>query len=179
MEMTQRVALDTFLAEGFDRVTVEQIAERAGLTPSTVYRHFGTKEQLVLWDAADHEIAADLDRRLAQQPPLRALRDTFVATLAQRYQAERKFQLRRVSYIYATPALLAGAAKADLVNRAAIAEALVGFLPADRQHLAPLIAGAALLALDLAIDAWQREDGRTPLADHIERIFADLQCLAG
>ncbi|MFV0254142.1 MAG: TetR/AcrR family transcriptional regulator [Beutenbergiaceae bacterium] len=176
--MTQRVALDSFLAEGFDQVTVEQIAERAGLTPSTVYRHFGTKEQLVLWDATDHEIAADLDRRLGQQPPLQALRDAFVATLAQHYQAEREFHLRRVSYIYATPALHAGAAKADLANRAAIAKALVGVLPADRQHLAPLIAGTALLALDLAIDTWQSQDGRTLLADHIERIFADLQSLA-
>jgi AcrR family transcriptional regulator len=40
------VALQAFAREPFDRVTLQSIAERAGVTVQTVIRHFGSKERL-------------------------------------------------------------------------------------------------------------------------------------
>jgi AcrR family transcriptional regulator len=42
------VAFELMVAQGFDAVTVEQIATASNVSPSTVYRYFGTKEALVL-----------------------------------------------------------------------------------------------------------------------------------
>jgi TetR/AcrR family transcriptional repressor of mexJK operon len=41
-----QAASDMFLAEGFDRVTLDQIAQRAGVSKQTIYSHFADKEAL-------------------------------------------------------------------------------------------------------------------------------------
>jgi TetR/AcrR family transcriptional regulator, cholesterol catabolism regulator len=41
-----RAALAVFLANGYDRATVREIAERAGLKVSSLYAHIGSKEEL-------------------------------------------------------------------------------------------------------------------------------------
>ena len=41
-----RAASDMFLAEGFERVTLDQIAQRAGVSKQTIYSHFADKESL-------------------------------------------------------------------------------------------------------------------------------------
>jgi AcrR family transcriptional regulator len=40
-------ALDLFTEQGYDETTVAQIAERAGLTRSTFFRHFGDKREIL------------------------------------------------------------------------------------------------------------------------------------
>lgn len=47
------VALDLFLANGYDETTMEQVAERAEVGASTLYRYFPSKDLLVLDRLAD------------------------------------------------------------------------------------------------------------------------------
>ncbi|MFD6158285.1 TetR/AcrR family transcriptional regulator [Nocardia sp. NPDC060256] len=56
MSRIQRVALDLFDTHGYRNVTIERVAAEAGVSPSSVYRYFGTKEMLVLYDEADPKI---------------------------------------------------------------------------------------------------------------------------
>ena len=65
----RRTALDLFTAHGFDAVTVEQITEAADVAPMTFYRHFGTKQALVLDIALTDQIARALDRALTPPDP--------------------------------------------------------------------------------------------------------------
>ena len=44
-----------FTAHGFDAVKVADIAAEVGMAPSTLYRHFPTKESIVLWDEHDDD----------------------------------------------------------------------------------------------------------------------------
>ncbi len=41
-----RAASDMFLAEGYERVTLDQIAQRAGVSKQTIYSHFADKDAL-------------------------------------------------------------------------------------------------------------------------------------
>lgn len=56
MAHIQQVALDLFDKYGYRDVTVERVAAAAGVSPSSIYRYFGTKEMLVLYDEADPKL---------------------------------------------------------------------------------------------------------------------------
>ncbi len=174
MRETQRSAMELFRGRGFDQVTVDEIAETVGIAASTIYRHFGTKEDIVLWD--EHEVSLDeaLGERLVRQPPLQAIRDAFVDTLASRYDSDLDFQLARIKYIYATEALHAAAIEADFRSRDQLTDAVRHFLSRKNKSAAPVIAGAALLALDIAIDRWQELNAGRALGDLITEAFAVL-----
>jgi AcrR family transcriptional regulator len=169
MRETQQVAMDLFIERGFDAVTVDEIARATGVAASTVYRHFGTKEGIVLWDEHDALIVDALEKALKGQPPLRAIRDVFVETLAGRYDDE--LTLRRIRYIYATELLHAAAVEADFRDRRELTAALERFLSRKNRSAAPLVAGTALLALDAAIEEWQRPGSNKALADLINEKF--------
>lgn len=61
-------AKELFLADRYDGVTLERVAERAGLSRQTVYNRFGSKETVFREMVRDHWSAfAHPDRRLAQR----------------------------------------------------------------------------------------------------------------
>jgi len=177
MRETQREALELFSARGFDAVTVDEIAATLDIAASTVYRHFGTKEAIVLWDEHEAELDDSLDRELRSKPPLHAVRDAFVGSLAPRYDDDLGFQLKRVSFIFATEAVHAAAVEADFAARDELTAALRKTLARSNRDAAPIIAGAALLALDIALDRWQQAKGKKPLGALITDAFAPLDHL--
>jgi AcrR family transcriptional regulator len=157
---TQREAMKLFLTRGFGEVLVEDIAAAVGVAGSTIYRHFKTKESIVLWDEHDEVLDTVLTDRLKNQVPLEAIRDAFIETLAERYQTDFDFQLARVCFIFATPALHAAAIEADFRARDELTKALIQTLSTKHKAAAPLLAGVSLLALDVAMDQWQQDKGR-------------------
>lgn len=69
-ETTQRLvvaACDLFTEQGYDATTVAQIAERAGVTKSTFFRHFSDKRELLV--AGQETLSRLLAEGIAEAPP--------------------------------------------------------------------------------------------------------------
>ena len=66
-----QAALDLFLGQGIRKTSLDEVAERAGVTRVTVYRHFSDRQQLIA--AAFLQVNAEFDRiraALAEEPDL-------------------------------------------------------------------------------------------------------------
>lgn len=79
-------AIAMFLEHGFDHVSCADVAARAEVSKPTLFKHFPSKEDLVLHRIADHEHeAANVVReRPPGETPLAALRRHFLDGLAAR-----------------------------------------------------------------------------------------------
>ncbi|KUN84600.1 TetR/AcrR family transcriptional regulator [Streptomyces griseoruber] len=60
--------------QGYDATTIDQIAERAEVSPSTVFRYFPTKEDIVLTDEYDPVLLEELRARPADEPWAQSVR---------------------------------------------------------------------------------------------------------
>src|ERR1700677_5219167 len=67
-------ALRLFREQGYQATTVEQIAAAAEVSPSTFFRYFPTKEDVVLQDDMDTRMVEAFDRQPADLTPLAAVR---------------------------------------------------------------------------------------------------------
>lgn len=169
MRNIQEVALDLFDERGFDAVTIEEIAERAEVSPSSVYRWFGTKEQLVLHDEFDLQLIDVVRTELASHAPVEAVRRAIAAQLAQFFDRDQDLARRKVGYWAAEPAVQAAAAQqsdqfAQLVA-GALAEA-AGRQPDDLE--VQVIAATLVWALIAATQHWYASGFADPLEDELQ-----------
>jgi AcrR family transcriptional regulator len=75
-------ALRLFRQQGYHATTVEQIAEAAEVSPSTFFRYFPTKEDVVLQDDLDLITLAAFERQPAGLSPIAAFRAAWAETYA-------------------------------------------------------------------------------------------------
>ena len=173
MRELQELALGLFIERGFDSVTVEDVGAAGGVSSSTIYRYFRTKEGLVVWDETDRDITIELTRRLGKQKPISAVRDSLIAAFAD--IADPTPLLRRVQFIYATPQVHAAAVEQQLTDQAELAEAFASVAGRKRPNLEDSVhAGACMAALGAAIEHWQAEDGKHELPALIAAAFDAL-----
>lgn len=179
MRRVQDAALDLFEGRGYAAVTVDEIAAAAGVGPATVYRRFGTKEGVVLWDEYDPLLLDLLAPRLREAPLLSAVEGALVEALDRIYRADRRRILRRSRLLLSEPSLLAAAALQGVELRGALA-ALFEKEGAARDAFDAAVAAAAVVAtLETAVRRWVDERGRTPMSEVLQDAFSALGRLSG
>ena len=174
MYRIQSVALDLFEARGFEDVTVEEIAEASEVSPSSVYRYFGTKEQIVLWDEYDPDMAEILVAALdSDAVPIEGLRRVLTGMVAGIGPDDEARMIRRLRLALTSPAL----EQATIVGTYTISE-LVERVLAERlqRPVADLevqvFAHAFVGGLLGMFHHWQGTDYAAPLAEVMARTFA-------
>jgi hypothetical protein len=81
-ERLERAALALFAEHGYDATTVAQIADRAGLTKSTFFRHFADKRE-VLFGGQDF-LAGVFSEAIRTAPPAATITGCLAAALERR-----------------------------------------------------------------------------------------------
>jgi AcrR family transcriptional regulator len=178
MRQVQRVALELFQRHGYQAVTIEMIATAAEVGAASVFRYFGTKDRIVIWDEADEGQVARLLGEIAAGPVAVAL-ERFAALLDAADDDARRNALARMSLISREQALAGQAA----LNAARFGVLIADALAARSRRRSPTFAehavGRAAAGLrSTAIEEWSRRGGRIKLArlvaEAVEAIKAEL-----
>ncbi|MFJ1548510.1 TetR/AcrR family transcriptional regulator [Streptomyces sp. NPDC088246] len=94
-----RTAARLFLTQGYERTTVDQIADAAEVPQRTVFRHFPAKEDLVLapLNASGDALVTALRSRPEEESPMRAMRAAFGAVGPPHSAGGRRIRCRCVA----------------------------------------------------------------------------------
>ncbi|MFF0542708.1 acyl-CoA-like ligand-binding transcription factor [Nocardia thailandica] len=155
-ERTRRVirqeAFRLFGEQGYTETTVEQIAAAADVSPSTFFRYFPSKEQVVLADDVDPIMLEAIEAQPADLAPLDAL-CAAIETVFDRMPAEGlAFERARFDLIRAVPELRGALVREQERNIEIVAAALAaraGRAPADFE--VRVVAGALVGALSAVV----------------------------
>jgi AcrR family transcriptional regulator len=176
----QEVALDLFEARGYDAVSIDEIARAAEVGPATIYRNFGTKERIVMWDDYDPMLLEALARELTSPGDvLDAVYRGLSAALAQHYRQDHARILRRTRLILTAPALVQASADDVRVMRERLTELFLTSKRARDRLEARVFAGAITAALESAMEHWLAAGGQDSLAKDIAMAFRRLRHLGG
>lgn len=173
-------AMRLFLERGFDDTTMEQIAHEAGISRRSLFRYFGTKEDIVLGNLveAGEAVRDALEARPLSETPWEALRAALESlTFDPGYSPERDLAISKM--LYGTPVLRA----AHLEKQLRWQELLVpniqkrlGEVPGhETDPRARAIVACALTCLDVAVETWTLSDGAEDLAGLFDRAVAAVR----
>ncbi len=98
-------AFRLFREQGYNETTVEQIAAAADVSPSTFFRYFPSKEQLVLADDLDPVIIEALRRQPRDVRPMVAFREAVREVFTNLPPAELAFEQERQALLFHVPEL--------------------------------------------------------------------------
>jgi len=152
----RQAALELYGEHGFDQTTAAQIAERAGLTERTFYRHFADKREVV-FSGEVHKVLvstlADAPTSMTAIEAVTAALDAAGAVLG----ARRDMTRRRQAVITANPSL----GEREQIKYAALAEDLAEALRERGVEAcsARLAGDAGVAVFRAAFERWIDEDG--------------------
>lgn len=173
------MAVELFVERGYDATTVDDICEVAGISRTSFFRYFRSKEDVLMRDFADlgDLLLAALEARPGDEPSWPALRHA-IGSLTARYDADGARTRRALKLVIETPTL--GAFHQDKLTRwvgrlrPEIARRL-GADPQDRTDPVPdALISAAFACLDAALAAWVAAEGAEELGALLGRSFGAL-----
>jgi AcrR family transcriptional regulator len=173
----QAHALRLFASQGYDATTVEQIAFAAEISPSTFFRYFKTKEDVVIQDRYDDVMVAAIRSAPPELTPIETMRFALVGSFSQIAPEEAEDVLQRARLAFSVPALrmrsLDSMLSAIDILAAPLAERLGR--PADDFRVQAFV-GACVGAVINATTTWVTTDGNVdivPMLDEALSVIAD------
>jgi AcrR family transcriptional regulator len=172
----EQAALQLFLERGYDQTTVAEIAERAGLTERTFFRHFADKREVLFGGAG--ALRELLVRTLASTPDSAAAIDAIAAVLAAYgalLQERRDYARQRQTVIAANVELR----ERELIKLASLATALADALRRRgvSDPAASLAAEAGIAVFKIAFERWVGESNQQDLPRLIRESLDELKAV--
>ena len=173
------VAERLFREQGYDATTVDQIAERVGMSQRTFFRHVGTKEDLVLaeFDRRWERMVVVLRSRPATEDPWTSLRHTFEAVVGLgEDRADRERATLMMSTVETSSTLRAAYFdRMDLVQRQLVDILLERASTTESRVTMRALVGAAFAALHAVSENCDLDDGPDTFAADLDQVLARLE----
>ena len=174
MASVQMHALRLFKEFGYHETTVEQIAEAAEISPSTFFRYFATKEDVVTTDNYDPLLISAFEDQPTDLNPLQALRNAMKSAMDQMSDDEFTTMNERNQLIMTVPALRA----ASLNNLAQTMEMLAKIISErmgnKQDDLAIRTLAGAVMGVNMSVMLYYAEH---PEADFVKLLDESLTLL--
>ncbi|ORA20154.1 TetR family transcriptional regulator [Mycobacterium arosiense] len=174
----EQAALDLYSHRGFDQTTVAEIAQRAGLTERTFYRHFADKREVLF---GGEEALRDLFVQAVVSAPDHAAPLDAVAAGLKVFGIlsdgrPREQPRQRQGVIAANTALQ----ERELIKLAKLASSMAEALRQRgvAEPAASLAAEAGVSVLKIAFDRWVADINERTLAQLIDECLGELKALA-
>jgi AcrR family transcriptional regulator len=174
----RQAAYRLFAERGYDATRIDEIAEAAEVSTSTVFRYFAGKDDIVLSDEDDPVMEAVLRARPAHEPPLAAIRAALQETMRRMYATPeaRAEAAQRMRLLATVPALRARMRENMAANSEYLTRALAdrtGY-PVDSLELRVFV-GAFLGGLQEAMLHWSAQGAGDDLEQTVDRAFDVLE----
>lgn len=175
LRMIQQEALRLFGSQGYEATTIEQIADAAEVSPSTFYRYFPTKEDVVVQDEYDPMLVNFFRNQPTDVSPLQAIRSTIDAMKPEIAPYDQERLLGRLKLIVSVPAL-----RARQYDQSLATERMIAQLVAERYNRKPHellvrnFAATVVASWTTALTVWAEGDGQTDLAELMDSCVAHL-----
>jgi AcrR family transcriptional regulator len=172
----EQAALELYVERGFEQTTVAEIAERAGLTERTFFRHFADKREVLFAGGAN--LQGFLVSAVAGAPDSMAPIEAVAVALegaGALLQERREYSRQRQAVIAANASLQ----ERELIKLASLASALAAAL---RQRgvtgpAASLAAEAGIAVFKIAFERWVGGTSQPDLPQLIRESFDDLKAV--
>ncbi|MFF7459267.1 TetR family transcriptional regulator [Kitasatospora sp. NPDC008115] len=168
----QQQALRLFRDQGYDATTMEQIAEAAEVSTSTIFRYFPTKEELVVSDEQEAFFINAWREQPKELPLVRALRYAIRSTFEGLSSTELGAQRDRDVLMLTVPELWAASLGNVAEARQTIIELVAerGGRPQDDVQVRAVSAAVFGVILD-AMLRWAQDPGQD-IAEELDRVLA-------
>jgi AcrR family transcriptional regulator len=172
-------ALRLFREHGYQRTTVEQIAAAAEVSPSTFFRYFPTKEDLVLQDDMDTRMIEAFERQPPGLSPVAAVRAGVREAFSSYTEAELETVRETTALTMTVPEVRARAMDEFSRTIAVIADALAKRSGRPADDLAVRTMAGAIIGVIMSItmpwEGWSSD--RRAIEDMFVRIDQGLALL--
>ena len=172
-------ALRLFRENGYQRTTVEKIAEAAEVSPSTFFRYFPTKEDIILQDDMDTRMIEALERQPAELSPLAAVRAATREVFTSYTQADLDLLQETTTLTVTVPEIRARAMDEFARTISVVSEALAKRAGRQADDLVIRTTAGAIIGVIMSItmpwETWSSD--RRTIEDTFERIDQALALL--
>ncbi|MFC6159817.1 TetR/AcrR family transcriptional regulator [Kribbella jiaozuonensis] len=173
----REAAMALYAERGYDGTTVADIADRAGVTARTFFRHFADKREVLF--AGSELLEQLMVKALADAPadatPMEAVAAAVLASAEFFDDIRREYSRRRQGVINATPELR----ERELIKMAALTTALTkGLLERGvAPDVAPLAAETGVAVFRVSFERWINDPEGEPIVDVIRSTLKTLSGL--
>ena len=169
-----QAAIELYVERGFEQTTVADIAERAGLTERTFFRHFADKREVLFAGQEDFQamFITAVENAPMDASPLQAAEAGLYAA-AETFEPRRPWSVERNRVITANP----GLQERELIKLAHLKTAIAATLR-DRgvgEPAASLTAESAVSVFHVAFQAWVGDDNTLTFSEIARRSLASLK----
>ncbi len=173
----QEHALRLFREQGYEATTVEQIADAAEVSPSTFFRYFPTKEDVVLFDSTDPLMFASFETQPPELNVVEALRRAFHEVYSGLDADQLERERVRQDLIRSVPELR-GRMLTDLMDAIDIlAEMIAKRVGRSADEIAVRAFSGALIGVIMGVFLAVGPAGRIEYADYVKMFDAALEQL--